>query len=60
MKVTVNDDCISCGMCMNMCPTVFDYGANGLSTVIGNPDDCPNAVEAAAEACPTNAIEISN
>lgn len=60
MKVKVNDDCISCGMCINMCPDVFDYGQDGLSTVIGNPDDCPDKVEAAADVCPTNAIEVSD
>lgn len=59
MKVTVNEDCISCGMCINMCPDVFDYGEDGLSCVVGDPNACPNAVEAAAEACPTNAIEVS-
>jgi len=60
MKVTVNEDCISCGMCINMCPEVFDYGADGLSNVVGDPDAYPNAVEAAAEVCPTGAIEIEN
>lgn len=59
MKVKVNDDCISCGMCINMCPTVFDYGDDGLSCVTGDPNDCPEEVRSAAEACPTNAIEIS-
>lgn len=59
MKVNVNEDCISCGMCMNMCPDVFDYGQDGLSRVVGDPNACPNAVQAAAEACPTNAIEIT-
>lgn len=58
MKVKVNDDCISCGMCINMCPEVFDYGSDGLSCVVGDPDNCPSAVESAMEACPTNAIEI--
>lgn len=59
MKVKVNDDCISCGMCINMCPEVFKYGEDGLSIAFGNPDAYPNAVEAAAEVCPTGAIEIA-
>ncbi len=58
MNVKVNEDCIGCGMCINMCPDVFEYDENGLSRVCGNADDCPDAVEASAEACPTNAIEI--
>lgn len=60
MKVKVNEDCISCGMCISMCPEVFAYGQDGLSKVIGNPDSYPNAVEAAADACPTSAIEVSD
>lgn len=59
MKVIVNDDCISCGLCVNMCPDVFEFKADGLSHAVGDPNCCDAAVEAAAEACPTNAIEIS-
>ena len=58
MKVKVNEECVSCGLCISMCPEVFAYDTNGLSHVIGDPNSFPNVVEAAAEACPTNAIEI--
>ncbi|MDE7454803.1 MAG: ferredoxin [Clostridia bacterium] len=58
MKVKVNEDCISCGLCVNMCPEVFTYGDDGLSCVTGDPNAFPNAVQSAAESCPTNAIQI--
>lgn len=58
MEVTVNEDCISCGMCIEMCPEVFDFDAEGYSHVVGEPNAHKGTVEAAAEACPTNAIEI--
>ncbi|MCM1194639.1 MAG: ferredoxin [Corallococcus sp.] len=59
MKVKVNDDCIGCGMCINLCPEVFDYNAQGLSQVIGDADCNPLKVEESAEVCPVNAIEIT-
>ncbi len=58
MKVSVNEDCISCGMCINICPQVFDYDADGLSHVIGDADNYVDKVRKSAEVCPVNAIEI--
>ena len=58
MKVSVNEDCISCGMCINICPQVFDYDADGLSHVIGDADKYVDKVRESAEVCPVNAIEI--
>ena len=29
MKVNVNEDCISCGLCVNMCPDVFEIKEDG-------------------------------
>lgn len=58
MIVTVNDDCIACGLCINMCPEVFDYNAEGMSCVTGDPNSCADLVQEAAAACPVNAIEV--
>ena len=58
MKTTVNTDCIGCGMCVNICPQVFDFDDNGLSIVVGDCNDYPELVMEAAEICPVNAIEV--
>ena len=60
VQVRVNDDCIGCGMCINVCPEVFDFNKDGLSTVIGDANAYPSKVEESAEVCPTNAIEIED
>ena len=59
MKVTVNDDCTLCGLCVDTCPEVFELGEE-IAVVIADPvpeeaeDDCRDA----AESCPVDAIEI--
>lgn len=58
MKVSVNEDCISCGMCINICPEVFQYGDDGLSHAVGDADNHADKVRESAEVCPVNAIEI--
>ena len=58
MKTNVNEDCIGCGMCVEVCPEVFEINADGLSHVVGDSDSCPDRVFQAAEICPVNAIEV--
>lgn len=53
------DLCISCGVCTEMCPDVFQFGDDGKVEVInqkgcGEGCDC----EEAADSCPTDAIII--
>ena len=31
MQATVNENCISCGLCVESCPTVFSMGGDGLA-----------------------------
>ena len=57
MKTLVNEDCIGCGMCAEVCPEVFEISADGLSHVVGDPDSCSDKVMQATEICPVNAIE---
>ena len=57
MKTLVNEDCIGCGMCAEVCPEVFEISADGLSRVVGDPDTCADKVLQATEICPVNAIE---
>lgn len=59
MKVSVDPDlCIACGLCEEICPEVFEVGDNETAIVIGSPDGNEDAVEEAADSCPTEAIII--
>lgn len=59
MKVVVNrDDCIGCGACESIEPSVFQLDDEGISTVlednVKNAD--PEKIDEAVESCPTSAI----
>lgn len=58
MKAKVNEDCIGCGMCVEVCPEVFQMNGDGFSQVTGDPDLCADKTFQAAEICPVNAIEV--
>jgi len=60
MKVTVDQDlCIACGVCIDICPEVFDWNDEGKSHVIVKevPLDKEDEVRDAIESCPTEAIK---
>lgn len=60
MKLKVNKDrCISCGMCVSICESVFDFDDDGKAKVIVNeiPEDDLENAEAAKDGCPGEAIE---
>ena len=58
MKTTVNEDCIGCGMCEEVCPEVFHLNSSGMSEVVGDADLHADKVQEAAAICPVNAIEV--
>lgn len=60
MKTHVNEDCIGCGLCAEVCPEVFELDGSGLSKVVGDPDSCADKVWQTAEMCPVNAIEVAS
>lgn len=60
MKLYVDPDlCISCGLCVNTCPDVFDWGEDDKATVIVDEVPEENEEEAleALENCPTDSIK---
>ena len=59
MKAMVNDECISCGMCIDICPEVFSYNDEEKSQAIEGeiPADLEEKVTEAAGACPVGAIK---
>ena len=59
MNAHVNENCIGCGLCVNLCPDVFtmlDEGIAAARDEIG-PEQEP-FVQEAAESCPVDAIEV--
>ena len=62
MRVTINhDQCIGDGICVDICPEVFEMRDDGLAYVIADPvpDGMEAKVKEAVESCPTEAIEAS-
>ena len=59
MNIRIEDSCTCCGLCVDICPEVFDMG-DITAEVISNdiPPECIDAVTEAAEECPVEAIVI--
>lgn len=63
MKAVVDRDaCISCGLCVTICPEVFELDDEDIATVIADPVPAENEASAqeAADSCPTDAISIED
>jgi ferredoxin len=59
MKVSITEDCISCGLCVDTCPEVFEMGDEFAQVLLEEvPAEHEEAVQQAAEECPTEAILI--
>lgn len=59
MKYVVNENCIGCGLCVSVCPEVFDLGEDGFSHVKSEAKsgDVEERAEQALRECPVDAIE---
>lgn len=60
MKAKVNqDNCIGCGVCEQLCPTIFRINENGVSEVYAKiTQEDESNVETASTSCPVSVIEI--
>lgn len=61
LKASVNKNtCIGCGICIDICPNIFEFDPQGLSeaTIATIDPSLGNCAKNAAKACPTNAIAI--
>lgn len=59
MKYYVNENCVGCGMCCDLCPNVFHMNDNGVAEAIDTEvaeTDLADA-ENAMNSCPVGAIE---
>lgn len=60
MGVKVNQEkCIGCGLCINLCPDVFEFGADNKSKVKDGADFEKNkeCIKESVQSCPVAAIE---
>ncbi len=59
MKVTIEDTCTACGLCVDTCPDVFEMGEDiAQVTVDGVPAEHEDAAQQAADECPAEAIIV--
>ena len=60
MNVHVNENCIGCGLCVNLCGSVFLMTEEGVAAAKDAiyPDE-EGFIQEAAESCPVSAIEIT-
>jgi ferredoxin len=60
IRVEVDRDrCVGSGNCEFWSPATFEVADDGVAVVVGDPAADGEAVEAAAEHCPTRAISIT-
>lgn len=62
MKAIVNkDECIACGLCVSICPEVFEFEADGKAGVVIDevPKESTDGAIEAQEGCPTSAISVN-
>lgn len=60
MKVVVDQElCISCGLCVDDVPEVFDWNDDGKADVVAEevPAEQEDATKEAIESCPAEAIK---
>jgi len=61
MRAYVDQDgCISCGLCIDVCPEVFSYNEDGVSEAIDDdiPKECLKRAEEARDGCPVSVIDL--
>ncbi len=59
MKVSVEDTCTACGLCIETCPEVFEMGDDIAEVIVDDvPAELADAVQQAADECPVEAIIV--
>lgn len=63
MKAIVDQDtCISCGMCVSVCPEVFEFNDDEKAYAVVDtvPSDYEDSAQEARDSCPVDAIDIKS
>jgi ferredoxin len=61
MKIRITEDCIACGLCVDICPDVFEMGEQFAQVKMADiPEKHQDLARQAAEECPVNAIIVEN
>lgn len=59
MEVSVDRDlCIGCGLCVSICPQVFEMDDERKAIIHTKPAEITGALQEAVDGCPTSAISI--
>jgi ferredoxin len=61
MKASVyQDGCISCGLCIDVCPEVFSWNDDNVSQAIEDdiPGECLERAREARDGCPVDVIDL--
>ncbi|MBE5966050.1 MAG: ferredoxin [Lachnospiraceae bacterium] len=61
MKASVDQEgCISCGLCIDVCPEVFQFNDNEVSEAIDDeiPEDFIERAKEARDGCPVSVIDL--
>lgn len=59
MKVTIEDTCTACGLCVDTCPEVFRMGSDMAEVIVDEvPPEFEDAAQQAADECPVEAIIV--
>ncbi|MCK4917902.1 MAG: ferredoxin [Candidatus Omnitrophica bacterium] len=57
-KVTIDESaCVSCGLCANLCPEVFEMNDEGIAIVLSNESETCDIKDIASQ-CPVDAIVV--
>ncbi len=66
-RVWIVEGCISCNLCEDLCPEVFEVPAGGTSQTtkahakfLRGDDDMDDKIREAVESCPVEVIEIDD
>jgi len=62
MRAVVDQDtCISCGLCVSLCPEVYSFNEDEKSVAIDGdiPQEYQDAAQEGCDGCPVDAITIT-